>query len=114
MMFTLGVKNMFGCVSAPRKALWHLKAGEDQKAFSPVDRGYFYKSPSFLDRVGWRCGDGRKRAGKRESHSLGLIMASPGRISASIRSYVNFCNFHGQSLPTNQVALEDWNHGRRI
>ena len=29
MLLTLGVKNLFGCIPGPRKALWHLKAGED-------------------------------------------------------------------------------------
>src|SRR3990172_5856481 len=34
MLLTLGVKNLFGCIPGPRKALWHLKAGQDQKLFA--------------------------------------------------------------------------------
>jgi uncharacterized protein (DUF362 family) len=35
-LLTLGVKNLFGCIPGPRKALWHLKAGEDRKAFAQI------------------------------------------------------------------------------
>ena len=34
MLLTLGVKNLFGCIPGPRKALWHLKAGQDQERFA--------------------------------------------------------------------------------
>jgi uncharacterized protein (DUF362 family)/Pyruvate/2-oxoacid:ferredoxin oxidoreductase delta subunit len=34
MLLTLGVKNLFGCVPGPRKALWHLKAGQDLELFA--------------------------------------------------------------------------------
>jgi len=33
-VLTLGVKNLFGCVPGPRKALWHLKAGENRELFA--------------------------------------------------------------------------------
>src|SRR4030042_5672884 len=36
MLLTLGVKNLFGCIPGPRKALWHLKAGEDRKVFAQI------------------------------------------------------------------------------
>ncbi len=35
-LLTLGVKNLFGCIPGPRKALWHLKAGEDRKTFAKI------------------------------------------------------------------------------
>ncbi len=34
-LLTLGVKNLFGCIPGPRKALWHLRAGENRQAFRP-------------------------------------------------------------------------------
>jgi len=36
MLLTLGVKNLFGCIPGPRKAVWHLKAGEDRKTFAQI------------------------------------------------------------------------------
>ena len=35
-LLTLGVKNLFGCIPGPRKALWHLKAGEDRTLFARI------------------------------------------------------------------------------
>jgi len=36
MLFTLGVKNMFGCIVGKRKGLWHLEAGMDKNAFATM------------------------------------------------------------------------------
>ena len=36
MLLTLGVKNLFGCIPGPRKAVWHLKAGKDQETFAQI------------------------------------------------------------------------------
>ncbi len=36
MFLTMGVKNLFGCVPGSKKALWHLKAGEDAKIFAQI------------------------------------------------------------------------------
>jgi len=35
-LLTLGVKNLYGCIPGPRKALWHLKAGEDRENFARI------------------------------------------------------------------------------
>ncbi len=36
MFLTLGIKNLFGCIPGARKAMWHLKAGEDPYRFAQI------------------------------------------------------------------------------
>jgi uncharacterized protein (DUF362 family)/Pyruvate/2-oxoacid:ferredoxin oxidoreductase delta subunit len=106
MLLTLGVKNMFGCVPGPRKALWHLKAGEDRTLFARmlVDV-YRIVRPSLtvLDGVVGMEGNG---PGSGNPVHLGLIMASRDAFSLD-QVVCDLLRVPGQSLPTNQVAMED-------
>ena len=106
MLLTLGVKNMFGCVPGPRKALWHLKAGEDRTLFARmlVDV-YRIVRPSLtvLDGVVGMEGNG---PGSGNPVHLGLIMASRDAFSLD-QVVCELLRVPGQSLPTNQVAMED-------
>jgi uncharacterized protein (DUF362 family)/Pyruvate/2-oxoacid:ferredoxin oxidoreductase delta subunit len=106
MLLTLGVKNMFGCVSGPRKALWHLKAGEDRKLFARmlVDV-YQIVQPSLtvLDGVVGMDGNG---PGSGNPVSLGLIMASRDAFSLD-QIVCDLLRVPRKSLPTNQVAIEE-------
>jgi uncharacterized protein (DUF362 family)/Pyruvate/2-oxoacid:ferredoxin oxidoreductase delta subunit len=104
-LLTLGVKNLFGCVPGPRKALWHLQAGEDRRLFAQmlVDL-YQVVRPSLtiLDGI-----LGMEGNGPNSGHpiQLGLILAS--RDSFSLDQIV--CDLLGiprDSLPTNRVAFE--------
>jgi uncharacterized protein (DUF362 family)/Pyruvate/2-oxoacid:ferredoxin oxidoreductase delta subunit len=106
MLLTLGVKNMFGCVSGPRKALWHLKAGEDRKLFARmlVDV-YQIVQPSLtvLDGVVGMEGNG---PGSGTPIRLGLIMASRDAFSLD-QIVCDLLRIPRKSLPTNQVAFEE-------
>jgi uncharacterized protein (DUF362 family)/Pyruvate/2-oxoacid:ferredoxin oxidoreductase delta subunit len=106
MLLTLGVKNLFGCVSGPRKALWHLKAGEDRKLFARmlVDI-YQIVQPSLtvLDGVIGMEGNG---PGSGNPIHLGLIMASRDAFSLD-QIVCDLLNVPRKSLVTNQVAFEE-------
>ena len=106
MLLTLGVKNLFGCVPGPRKALWHLKAGEDRRRFAQVLLDLYQvirPALTILDGVVGMEGNGPQSG---RPISLGLILAS--RDPLSIDQVV--CDLIGmprKSLLTNRVALED-------
>jgi uncharacterized protein (DUF362 family)/Pyruvate/2-oxoacid:ferredoxin oxidoreductase delta subunit len=105
-VLTLGVKNLFGCIPGPRKALWHLKAGEDRKVFAQILVDLYevvQPSLTILDGI-----LGMEGNGPNSGHpiTLGLILAS--RDSLSLDQIV--CDLLGisrESLPTNQVAFEE-------
>src|SRR4030043_601974 len=76
MLLTLGVKNLFGCIPGPRKALWHLKAGADQKAFAQMLIDLYQiiqPSLTILDGIVGMDGNG---PGSGDPIQLGLILAS--------------------------------------
>ena len=106
MLLTLGVKNLFGCVPGPRKALWHLKAGENRRAFAQILVDLYQivqPSLTILDGI-----LGMEGNGPNSGHpiQLGLILAS--RDSFSLDQIV--CDLLGiprESLLTNQVAFEE-------
>jgi uncharacterized protein (DUF362 family)/Pyruvate/2-oxoacid:ferredoxin oxidoreductase delta subunit len=106
MLLTLGVKNMFGCVSGPRKALWHLKAGEDRTLFARmlVDV-YRIVQPSLtvLDGVVGMEGNG---PGSGNPIRLGLIMASRDAFNVD-QIVCDLLRVPRKALPTNKVAMED-------
>jgi uncharacterized protein (DUF362 family)/Pyruvate/2-oxoacid:ferredoxin oxidoreductase delta subunit len=106
MLLTLGVKNMFGCVPGPRKALWHLKAGEDRTLFARmlVDV-YRIVRPSLtvLDGVVGMEGNG---PGSGNPVRLGLIMASRDAFSLD-QIVCDLLNVPRKFLPTNEVAFEE-------
>lgn len=106
MLLTLGVKNIFGCVCGPRKALWHLKAGEDQQAFARnlVDI-YRTVKPCLTVLDGVVAMDGNGPGSGNPIH-LGLIMAS--RDAFGIDQVVcDLLKIPRNSLMTNRVALEE-------
>jgi uncharacterized protein (DUF362 family)/Pyruvate/2-oxoacid:ferredoxin oxidoreductase delta subunit len=103
---TLGVKNLFGCVPGPRKALWHLRAGESHKVFAQVLLDLYrviQPSLTILDGIVGMEGNG---PGSGDPISLGLILAS--RDPLSIDQIV--CDLLGiprESVLTNRVAFEE-------
>jgi len=105
MLLTLGVKNLFGCVPGPRKPLWHLKAGEDRKAFAQILLDLYrviQPTLTILDGVVGMEGNG---PGTGDPIPLGLILASQDALSIDLV----VCDLLGiprKSIPTNQVALE--------
>ena len=105
-LLTLGVKNLFGCVPGTKKALWHLKAGEDRKVFAQllVDLYQIIKpSLTLLDGI-----LGMEGNGPNSGHpiSLGLILASRDPLSLD-QVVCDLLGIPRQSLPTNQVAFEE-------
>ncbi len=104
-LLTLGVKNLFGCIPGPRKALWHLKAGKDRRAFAQVLVDVYeiiHPSLTILDGIVGMEGNGPNSG---RPISLGLILASGD--SLSLDQIV--CDLFGisrKSLMTNRVAFE--------
>ncbi len=105
MLLTLGVKNLFGCVPGARKALWHLKAGEDHRLFAQmlVDI-YRMVQPSLtvLDGI-----VGMEGNGPNSGHPipLGLVLASPNPLSLD-QVVCDLLGISRKALLTNRVALE--------
>jgi uncharacterized protein (DUF362 family)/Pyruvate/2-oxoacid:ferredoxin oxidoreductase delta subunit len=105
MFLTLGVKNLFGCIPGPSKALWHLKAGEDPKLFAQmlVDL-YQMIQPSLniLDGIVGMEGNG---PGSGHPISLGLILASKDALGVD-QIVCDLLGLPRDSLMTNRVAFE--------
>jgi uncharacterized protein (DUF362 family)/Pyruvate/2-oxoacid:ferredoxin oxidoreductase delta subunit len=113
MLLTLGVKNLFGCIPGQRKALWHIKAGEDHKIFAQmlVDI-YLMIQPSLtiLDGIVGMEGNGPNSG---NPIPIGLILA--GRDPLCLDQIV--CDLLGilrKSLLTNRVAFEQGLGGDEI
>jgi len=104
-LLTLGVKNLFGCIPGPRKALWHLKAGEDRKTFAQILFDIYQiiqPSLTILDGIVGMEGNGPNSG---RPIPIGLILAS--RDSLSLDQVV--CDLLGisrKSLLTNRVAFD--------
>jgi uncharacterized protein (DUF362 family)/Pyruvate/2-oxoacid:ferredoxin oxidoreductase delta subunit len=105
-LLTLGVKNMFGCVSGPRKALCHLKAGEDRKLFSRMLVDVYRRVGPCLTVLDGVVGmEGNGPASGRPVH-LGLMMAGSNAFAVD-QIVCDLLKIPRRSVPTNLVALED-------
>jgi uncharacterized protein (DUF362 family) len=105
MLLTLAVKNLFGCVPGPRKALWHLKAGEDRKLFSQMLIDLYqviHPSLTILDGILGMEGNG---PGSGDPIPLGLILASRDALSLD-QIVCDLLGISRKSLMTNRVAFE--------
>jgi uncharacterized protein (DUF362 family)/Pyruvate/2-oxoacid:ferredoxin oxidoreductase delta subunit len=105
MLLTLGVKNLFGCVPGPRKALWHLKAGDDRKVFAQVLVDLYQivqPSLTILDGILGMEGNG---PGSGRPIPLGLILASRDSLSVD-QIACDLLRIPRESLMTNRVAFE--------
>lgn len=105
MLLTLGVKNLFGCVPGPRKALWHLKAGEDQRLFAQMLLDVYRAvrpSLTILDGVVGMEGNG---PGSGHPVPLGLLLASGDALCVD-QVACDLLGIRRERLPTNRVALE--------
>ncbi len=105
MLLTLGVKNLFGCIPGPRKALWHLKAGENRRVFAQilVDLYQAIKpSLTVLDGIVGMEGNG-PNSGK--PIPIGLILASEDALSLD-QIVCDLLGISRESLLTNRVAFE--------
>jgi uncharacterized protein (DUF362 family)/Pyruvate/2-oxoacid:ferredoxin oxidoreductase delta subunit len=104
-LLTLGVKNLFGCIPGPRKALWHLKAGEDRKAFAQILVDIYQviqPSLTILDGIVGMEGNGPNSG---QPISLGLILASTDSVSLD-QIACDLLGISRKSLLTNRVAIE--------
>ncbi len=105
MLLTLGVKNLFGCIPGPRKALWHLKAGHNQKLFARmlID---VYRSVrpalTLLDGIVAMDGNG---PGSGRPVPLGLLVGSRDPLHLD-QVVCDLLGVRRESLPTNRVAFE--------
>jgi uncharacterized protein (DUF362 family)/Pyruvate/2-oxoacid:ferredoxin oxidoreductase delta subunit len=104
-LLTLGVKNLFGCVPGTRKALWHLKAGEDRKVFAQVLLDLYQiiqPSLTILDGIVGMEGNGPNSG---QPIQLGLILASGDALSLD-QIVCDLLGISRESLLTNRVAFE--------
>ena len=104
-LLTLGVKNLFGCVPGPRKALWHLRAGENHKLFAQVLVDlYQVVKPSLtvLDGIVGMEGNGPNSG---RPIPLGLILASNDALNID-QVVCDLLGISRKALLTNRVALE--------
>jgi uncharacterized protein (DUF362 family)/Pyruvate/2-oxoacid:ferredoxin oxidoreductase delta subunit len=104
-LLTLGVKNLFGCIPGPRKALWHLKAGEDRKAFAQILVDVYQIIPpslTILDGIVGMEGNGPNSG---QPIPLGLILASGDSLSLD-QIVCDLLGISRKSLLTNRVAFE--------
>jgi uncharacterized protein (DUF362 family)/Pyruvate/2-oxoacid:ferredoxin oxidoreductase delta subunit len=105
MLLTLGVKNLFGCVPGPKKALWHLKAGEKHRLFAQalIDLYCVIKpSLTILDGVVGMEGNGPSGGSARP---LGIILASNDALSLD-QIVCDLLQLPRDGLMTNRVAFE--------
>jgi uncharacterized protein (DUF362 family)/Pyruvate/2-oxoacid:ferredoxin oxidoreductase delta subunit len=104
-LLTLGVKNLFGCIPGPRKALWHLRAGENHKLFAQVlvDLYQLVKPPlTVLDGIVGMEGNGPNSG---RPIPLGLILASNDALGID-QVVCDLLGISRKALLTNRVALE--------
>lgn len=104
-LLTLGVKNLFGCIPGPRKALWHLRAGENHKLFAQVLVDlYQVVKPSLtvLDGIVGMEGNGPNSG---RPIPLGLILAGDDALSID-QVVCDLLGISRKALLTNRVALE--------
>jgi uncharacterized protein (DUF362 family)/Pyruvate/2-oxoacid:ferredoxin oxidoreductase delta subunit len=105
-LLTLGVKNLFGCIPGPRKALWHLRAGEDRKLFAHMLIDLYQiiqPSLTILDGILGMEGNG---PGSGDPIQLGLILASKDPLGLD-QVVCDLLRIPRKSLMTNQVAFEE-------
>lgn len=105
MLLTLGVKNLFGSIPGPRKALWHLKAGEDRKTFAQILVDIYQviqPSLTILDGIVGMEGNGPNSG---QPIPLGLILASGDSLSLD-QIVCDLLGISRKSLLTNRVAFE--------
>ena len=105
MLLTLGVKNLFGCVPGPKKALWHLKAGEKHRLFAQalIDLYCVIKpSLTILDGVVGMEGNGPSSGSPRP---LGIILASNDALSLD-QIVCDLLQLPRDGLMTNRIAFE--------
>jgi uncharacterized protein (DUF362 family)/Pyruvate/2-oxoacid:ferredoxin oxidoreductase delta subunit len=105
MLLTLGVKNLFGCIPGTKKALWHLKAGENQKVFAQMLLDLYQviqPSLNILDGIVGMEGNG---PGGGDPVQIGLILASRDAIGLD-QVVCDLLGISKKSLMTNRVAFE--------
>ena len=106
MLLTLGVKNLFGCIPGPRKAVWHLRAGEDRKTFAQILVDVYQvirPSLTVLDGVVGMEGNGPNSG---RPIRLGLILASGDSLHLD-QIVCDLLGISRKSLLTNRMAFEN-------
>jgi uncharacterized protein (DUF362 family)/Pyruvate/2-oxoacid:ferredoxin oxidoreductase delta subunit len=104
-LLTLGVKNLFGCIPGPKKPLWHLKAGKDQKTFAKILVDIYEvirPSLTLLDGIVGMEGNGPNSG---RPIPIGLILASGDSLSLD-QIVCDLLGISRESLLTNRVAFE--------
>ncbi len=104
-LLTLGIKNLFGCIPGPKKPLWHLKAGEDQKTFAKILVDIYQvirPSLTVLDGIVGMEGNGPNSG---RPIQIGLILASGDSLSLD-QIVCDLLGISRDALLTNRAAFE--------
>jgi len=106
MLLTLGIKNMFGCVTGMKKPEWHLRAGTDRYMFAKLLVNVFNAvrpSLTLLDGILAMEGQGPGKSG--DPKEIGVLMGSSDTTALDM----TVCRMLGitpETLPTNRAAIE--------
>ncbi len=105
MLLTLGVKNLFGCIPGPRKAMWHLQAGRDTLLFAQILVDVYQliqPTLTLLDGVVGMEGNGPNNG---DPIPIGLLLASTDPLCLD-QIVCDLLGMGRMSLWTNRAAFE--------
>ncbi len=100
---TFAVKNMFGCVSGKRKALWHFRRGDTAEEFSELLVGiyqYLHPALTIIDAIVAMEGQGPIRG---DSKSLGWLIGGTDPIACEM-TCCRLVGLNPEQLPIVRTA----------
>lgn len=105
MTMTLGIKNLFGCVVGMEKSKWHLKAGQDPRAFARMlveIQACVAPALTIMDGVIGMEGNG---PGSGDPRRIGVILAASDTVALD-RVIMEIVDVSSERLPVLQAAAE--------
>jgi uncharacterized protein (DUF362 family)/Pyruvate/2-oxoacid:ferredoxin oxidoreductase delta subunit len=106
MLLTLGVKNLFGCITGLKKPEWHLRAGVDRDMFARLlvqIHSVIKPSVTILDGILAMQGQGPGRSGK--PREINVLMGSDSAIALDM-AVCRMIGLDPSELPTNRMAAK--------
>lgn len=106
MLLTLGIKNLFGCITGFKKPEWHLRTGVDREMFARLlVKIYQAVNPSVTILDGVLAMEGQGPGKRGIPRKLGVVMGSTNAAAIDI----TVCKMLGiapEQVLTNKIALE--------
>jgi uncharacterized protein (DUF362 family)/Pyruvate/2-oxoacid:ferredoxin oxidoreductase delta subunit len=107
MLLTLGVKNMFGCITGFKKSQWHMRAGVDKMAFARLLVAIYQAvlpTVSILDGILALEGEGPGKRGK--PREIGILMGSCNAFALDM-AVCKMIGINYESVPVLKIAAAD-------